>query len=48
MVPILGGMIAFGERLPPDPFAAAMRIAAFALTIGAGALLAVGQDSSSA
>jgi multidrug transporter EmrE-like cation transporter len=39
-VPIVGGMIAFGEHLPSDPFAAATRIGAFALTIGAGALIA--------
>lgn len=40
VVPILGGIIAFGERLPADPRAAAMRIAAFTLTIAASAMLA--------
>jgi drug/metabolite transporter (DMT)-like permease len=40
VVPIAGGMIAFGERLPADPAAATMRIGAFALTIAAGVLLA--------
>lgn len=40
VVPILGGMIAFGEGLPPSPRHAAMRIAAFALTVTASALLA--------
>ena len=40
IVPIAGGMIAFGERLPAGSIAAAMRVGAFALTIAAGALLA--------
>jgi len=40
IVPIVGGMVAFGEGLPAEPIAAGMRIGAFALTIGAGALLA--------
>ena len=40
VVPIAGGMIAFGERLPAGSVAAAMRVGAFALTIAAGALLA--------
>ena len=40
LVPIAGGMIVFGERLPAEPVAAAMRIGAFVLTIAAGALLA--------
>jgi hypothetical protein len=40
IVPIAGGMIVFGERLPSDSTAAAMRIGAFVLTIAAGALLA--------
>jgi uncharacterized membrane protein len=40
VVPIAGGMLAFGERLPADAAAAAMRIGAFILTIVAGALLA--------
>jgi len=39
-VPIVGGMLAFGERLPSDSFSAATRIGAFVLTIGAGALIA--------
>jgi uncharacterized membrane protein len=39
LVPILGGLLAFGERLPAEPSAAALRIGAFALTIVAGALL---------
>ena len=40
IVPIVGGMAAFGERLPADTAAAAMRVGAFALTIAAGALMA--------
>ena len=40
IVPIIGGMIVFGERLPADSMAAAMRVGAFVLTIAAGALLA--------
>jgi len=40
IVPILGGMLVFSERLPADPIAAAMRVGAFALTIVAGVLLA--------
>ena len=40
LVPIAGGMLAFGERLPADGAAAAMRVGAFALTIAAGVLLA--------
>ncbi len=40
LVPIVGGMLAFGEHLPADPAAAAMRIGAFLLTIASGALLA--------
>jgi uncharacterized membrane protein len=40
IVPIAGGMIVFGERLPESSTAAAMRVGAFALTIAAGALLA--------
>ncbi len=39
IVPIIGGMIVFGERLPAGSVAAAMRVGAFALTIAAGALL---------
>jgi drug/metabolite transporter (DMT)-like permease len=40
IVPIAGGMFVFGERLPADPIAAAMRVGAFILTVAAGALLA--------
>jgi uncharacterized membrane protein len=40
IVPIAGGMIVFGERLPAGSMAAAMRVGAFVLTIAAGALLA--------
>ena len=47
VVPIAGGMLAFGERLPADPAAAAMRIAAFILTIAAGVLLAGVREHSS-
>ncbi len=46
IVPIAGGMIAFGERLPADSSAAAMRIGAFILTIAAGTLLSVSHESS--
>ena len=44
IVPIVGGMIAFGESLPADPRAAALRLGAFALTVAASALLAIGQE----
>jgi hypothetical protein len=40
IVPIIGGMIVFGERLPTGSIAAAMRIGAFLLTVAAGAMLA--------
>jgi hypothetical protein len=40
IVPIVGGMFVFSERLPADPIAASMRVGAFALTIVAGCLLA--------
>jgi multidrug transporter EmrE-like cation transporter len=40
IVPIIGGMIVFGERLPAGSMPAAMRVGAFVLTIAAGALLA--------
>lgn len=46
VVPIAGGMIVFGESLPTDTSAAAMRIGAFILTIAAGALLSVSHESS--
>ena len=42
VVPILGGMVAFGEVLPANTFAATMRVGAFVLTVGASALLATG------
>lgn len=45
LVPIAGGMIAFGERLPNDPTAAAMRVCAFILTIVASTMLATSQGS---
>jgi len=44
LVPILGGMIAFGERLPSDPIAAAMRVTAFALAVGASITLAASEE----
>ena len=48
LVPIAGGMLAFGERLPSDPLAAAMRVAAFLLTIAASTTLAASQEEKSA
>lgn len=45
VVPILGGIIAFGEHLPSAPAAAALRIGAFALTVAASAVLAGSRDS---
>jgi hypothetical protein len=42
VIPIAGGIAVFGERLPADPFAAAMRASAFVLTIAASAALAAG------
>jgi multidrug transporter EmrE-like cation transporter len=45
LVPIAGGMLAFGERLPQDPIAAAMRVSAFFLTIVASTMLATTQGS---
>ena len=42
VIPIVGGIAVFGERLPSEPFAAAMRAGAFALTIAASAALAAG------
>jgi len=45
VVPIIGGMIAFGERLPANPTAAGMRIGAFILTICAGATLAIAHET---
>jgi len=45
LVPIVGGIIAFGERLPPQPVPAVMRIASFALTIAAATLIAGSRDA---
>ena len=42
VIPIAGGIAVFGERLPGEPFAAAMRAGAFVLTIVASAALAAG------
>jgi uncharacterized membrane protein len=44
VVPIVGGMVAFGERLPADPVGASMRVGAFVLTVIAGALLAASRE----
>ena len=44
IVPIVGGMMVFGERLPTGEAYAAMRIAAFMLTVLGSALLAGAQD----
>jgi hypothetical protein len=46
VVPIIGGMVAFGETLPTDPAAALLRGGAFMLTIAASALLATGEQAS--
>ncbi len=43
VVPILGGMAAFGETLPTEPTAALLRVASFALTIVSSGLLATGE-----
>jgi len=40
VVPILGGMVAMGERLPAQPVAAALRVASLVLTLGGAACLA--------
>lgn len=48
LVPIVGGMLAFGERLPANPIAATMRVAAFILTIAASTTLAAAQEEQSA
>jgi hypothetical protein len=45
LVPIGGGILAFGERLPDDPVAAAMRVGAFVLTIAAGTLLSATREA---
>ena len=47
LVPIFGGIVAFGERLPEGTPAAAMRVGAFALTIASGALLSATRKRSS-
>jgi uncharacterized membrane protein len=39
LVPIAGGMIVFGERLPAEPLSAALRMAAFVMTIAGGVLV---------
>jgi len=39
VVPILGAMLALGERLPADPRLATSRLLAFSLTLGGAALL---------
>jgi hypothetical protein len=44
IVPIAGGVIVFGERLPADPGAATMRVAAFILTVVGSALLASAKE----
>jgi drug/metabolite transporter (DMT)-like permease len=43
LVPIIGGILAFGERLPADPPSAMLRLSAFALTIVAGGFLATAE-----
>jgi hypothetical protein len=40
LVPIVGGIMAFGERLPAERASAALRLAAFTLTIAASVLVA--------
>jgi hypothetical protein len=45
LIPIAGGMIAFGEGLPADPVAAGLRIGAFALTLMTSLLLAGAEDA---
>jgi len=47
IAPIVGGMLVFGERLPPGSMAAAMRVGAFVLTVAAGALLAGSREQPS-
>ena len=48
IVPIVGGIVVFGERLPAGSTAATMRVGAFVLTIAAGALLAGAREQSPA
>ncbi len=44
LVPIIGGILAFGEHLPSATGPAAMRVIAFTLTILSGGLLATGRE----
>ena len=48
IVPIAGGMFAFGERLPIETDAATLRVAAFILTVFGSALLGNAQEELSA
>lgn len=48
VIPIVGGIAVFGERLPDTPFAAAIRTGAFVLTIAASAALAAGDLNAAA
>src|SRR5438105_4060868 len=43
LVPIIGGIVAFGESLPSNRIAAVLRAAAFTLTVISGVLLAKGE-----
>ncbi|MGH7838352.1 MAG: hypothetical protein ACREQC_11100, partial [Candidatus Binataceae bacterium] len=43
LAPIVGGFLAFGERLPADTPSAVLRVAAFVLTIVAGGFLAIAE-----
>jgi multidrug transporter EmrE-like cation transporter len=44
ILPIIGGLLVFGESLPAEPFDAGMRAGAFALTIVGSALLAATRE----
>ncbi len=44
VVPIVGGMVAFGEHLPADKVGATLRAGAFFLTIAASAMLAASPE----
>jgi len=48
IVPIAGGMVVFGERLPLESTAATMRVGAFILTVFGSALLGNAQEEISA
>ncbi len=48
VVPIVGGVIAFGERVPAAPLAATLRVGSFVLTVAASALLVGSQDAAAA